>query len=107
MAAIGAPRSASSRSSKPMAFCALQASPRAVSTLRLSPCVDEPSPDQRFMTTAEIPLDPSALPDIMVDAAELFGIQTKMKVPAFKRATEQVPERDDAYRFDRETTLAI
>src|ERR1700761_3884145 len=59
------------------------------------------------MTSAEIPLDPAALPDTTVDAAKLFGIQTSMKVPAFKRPTEQVPDRDDAYRFDRETTLAI
>ena len=39
--------------------------------------------------------------------ASVFGIETKMKVPAFKTANEHVPERDPAYRFDRETTLAI
>src|SRR6201986_3612696 len=47
------------------------------------------------------------MPDTTVDAASLFGIQTKMKVPAFRQASEHVPERDEAYRFDRETTLAI
>jgi len=52
-------------------------------------------------------LDPSLQPDTMVDAAKLFGIQTKMQVPAFKKAGEHVPDRDEAYRFDRETTLAI
>ena len=36
-----------------------------------------------------------------------FGIKTKMKVPAFKKGGEHVPEIDPAYRFDRETTLAI
>jgi cobaltochelatase CobS len=30
-----------------------------------------------------------------------------MKVPAFKKGGEHVPEIDPAYRFDRETTLAI
>jgi len=30
-----------------------------------------------------------------------------MKVPAFSTRTEYVPDRDPAYRFDRETTLAI
>ncbi|HEY0266768.1 MAG TPA: cobaltochelatase subunit CobS [Rhizomicrobium sp.] len=52
-------------------------------------------------------LDTSAAPDTTVDAAETFGIKTKLKVPAFKTAGEHVPERDPAYRFDRETTLAI
>jgi hypothetical protein len=37
----------------------------------------------------------------------VFGIQTKMKVPAFKKAGEHVPDHDEAYRFDRDTTLAI
>src|SRR5476651_355925 len=59
------------------------------------------------MTTTETGLDPSAAPDTTVDAASVFGIQTKMKVPAFKKGGEYVPERDEAYRFDRDTTLAI
>src|ERR1700683_1741946 len=52
-------------------------------------------------------LDPASVPDTTVDAAALFSIQTKMKVPAFSKAGEHVPDRDDAYRFDRDTTLAI
>ena len=59
------------------------------------------------MSIPEIGLDPAAEPDITVDAAELFGIETKMKVPAFSKPNEYVPDRDEAYRFDRETTLAI
>jgi len=47
------------------------------------------------------------VPDTTVDAGALFGIKTKMKVPAFKKANEHVPEIDTAYRFDRDTTLAI
>jgi cobaltochelatase CobS len=52
-------------------------------------------------------LNPAMTPDITVDAAEVFGIKTKMKVPAFSKKNEHVPERDEAYRFDRETTLAL
>jgi cobaltochelatase CobS len=53
------------------------------------------------------PLDAAMAPDITVNAAELFGIKTNMKVPAFSKPAEHVPEIDTAYRFDRETTLAI
>jgi len=59
------------------------------------------------MNPPEANLDYSAKPDIEIDAAKVFGIQTKMKVPAFSEAAEHVPDRDEAYRFDRETTLAI
>jgi cobaltochelatase CobS len=52
-------------------------------------------------------LDPALKPDTTVDVAQTFGIQTSMKVPAFKSTNEYVPERDPAYRFDRDTTLAI
>ena len=52
-------------------------------------------------------LDPSVVPDTTVDAGATFGIKTKMQVPAFKTANEHVPEIDPAYRFDRDTTLAI
>src|SRR5690348_2758283 len=52
-------------------------------------------------------LDPAAVPDTTVDVAAVFGIETKMKVPAFKTRNEWVPDNDAAYRFDRETTLAI
>ncbi|HEY6577970.1 MAG TPA: cobaltochelatase subunit CobS [Rhizomicrobium sp.] len=52
-------------------------------------------------------LDPAATPDTMVDVHAAFGIDAAMKVPAFSRGNEYVPDRDAAYRFDRETTLAI
>ena len=47
------------------------------------------------------------LPDTTVAAREAFGIDTDMEVPAFSVRTEHVPDIDTAYRFDRETTLAI
>src|ERR1041385_8630349 len=59
------------------------------------------------MSTHTETLETSAAPDTVVDAASVFGIKTKMKVPAFKAANEHVPEVDTAYRFDRDTTLAI
>ena len=59
------------------------------------------------MSTHTETLETSALPDTVVDAATTFGIKTKMKVPAFKQPNEHVPEIDPAYRFDRDTTLAI
>jgi cobaltochelatase CobS len=52
-------------------------------------------------------LDPAAVPDTTVDVGETFGIDAKMKVPAFSKGNEYVPDFDAAYRFDRETTLAI
>jgi cobaltochelatase CobS len=59
------------------------------------------------MTTEQKALDPSLVPDTTFDVASTFGIETKMKVPAFKNRNEYVPDLDTAYRFDRETTLAI
>ena len=59
------------------------------------------------MSTQNETLDTASAPDTTVDAASLFGIKTRMKVPAFKKGGEHVPEIDPAYRFDRETTLAI
>jgi len=49
----------------------------------------------------------SGMPDIKVSARQLFGIDTDMEVPAFSQATEHVPEVDDAYLFDSDTTMAI
>ena len=47
------------------------------------------------------------MPDTSVSAREAFGIDSDMKVPAFSLRTEHVPDVDEAYRFDHETTLAI
>ncbi len=47
------------------------------------------------------------MPDMTVSVRQTFGIDTDMEVPAFSEPEDHVPEIDDAYRFDRETTLAI
>jgi len=40
-------------------------------------------------------------------SARAFGIANDMQVPAFSARTEYVPEIDEAYRFNPDTTLAI
>ena len=46
-------------------------------------------------------------PDITISVRQTFGINSDLQVPAFSQASEHVPDFDDAYRFDRDTTLAI
>ena len=46
-------------------------------------------------------------PDIKVSVRQTFGIDSDLDVPAFSQPTEHVPALDPAYRFDRNTTLAI
>ncbi len=47
------------------------------------------------------------LPDIMVSARQLFGIDSDMQVPAFSQRHDNVPDIDDVYIFDKDTTLSI
>ena len=46
-------------------------------------------------------------PDIMLSVRQVFGIDTDIEVPAFSKVEEHVPDVDEAYRFDPDTTLAI
>jgi len=48
----------------------------------------------------------SMTPDKTISAKE-FGVDVDMKIPKFSKRTEYVPEVDEAYRFDPQTTLAI
>lgn len=50
---------------------------------------------------------PTSAPDITVSVREVFGIDVDMEVPAFSTRSEHVPDRDETYLFDRDTTLAI
>ena len=59
------------------------------------------------MTIEQKGLDPTLVPDTTVEVGPLFAIEAKMKVPAFSTKTDYVPDHDPAYRFDRDTTLAI
>ncbi len=49
---------------------------------------------------------PSMTPATMA-SARMFGVESDMMVPAFATKTEYVPEVDESYRFDPQTTLAI
>jgi cobaltochelatase CobS len=49
----------------------------------------------------------SLLPDRLVSAHELFGIDSRLMVPAFSQTDEHVPEVDSAYRFNTDATLAL
>jgi cobaltochelatase CobS len=65
-------------------------------------------PMNKVASLAEIrPTSAIDAPDTTVDARAAFGLDADMRVPAFSTRTEHVPEVDTAYRFDRETTLAI
>ncbi|MDA7634397.1 cobaltochelatase subunit CobS [Alphaproteobacteria bacterium] len=46
-------------------------------------------------------------PDITVSAREVFNLDIDMDIPAFSSSSEYVPDRDDSYIFDHDTTLAI
>jgi cobaltochelatase CobS len=46
-------------------------------------------------------------PDTTIDVRQTFGIDIDLTVPAFSAADERVPDRDDNYVFDPDTTLAI
>ena len=46
-------------------------------------------------------------PDKMVTVREAFGVDSDMKVPFFSTRDPHVPDLDEAYKFDPQTTLAI
>ena len=48
-----------------------------------------------------------AAPDTTVSAREAFGVDVDWQVPAFSRADARVPDIDESYVFDPDTTLAI
>ncbi len=55
----------------------------------------------------ERPHLPGSQPDIRLSVQQAFGIDVDFEVPAFSEVTEFVPEIDENYLFDKETTLAI
>ena len=46
-------------------------------------------------------------PDLKVKVRDVFGIDSDLTVDAFSDKTEYVPEIDENYRFDPQTTMAI
>lgn len=46
-------------------------------------------------------------PDITVNAREVFKIDVDLEVPAFSKGNDYVPDLDEDYIFDHDTTLAL
>ena len=46
-------------------------------------------------------------PDLRINVREIFNLAHDLEVPAFSERTDYVPEIDEDYRFDHDTTLAI
>ena len=46
-------------------------------------------------------------PETQINAREVFGVDIDMTVPAFSERSEYVPDYDDDYLFDKQTTMAL
>tara|TARA_S200000501_G_scaffold104115_2_gene97514 strand:- start:752 stop:1756 length:1005 start_codon:yes stop_codon:yes gene_type:complete len=46
-------------------------------------------------------------PDTEISVKKVFGLDTGLKVPAYSKKNEYVPELDEDYLFNHETTIAI
>ena len=57
--------------------------------------------------TAESNSDMPNEPDSEVNVGETFGFESSLKVPSFSQSCEYVPELDEDYLFDPQTTRAI
>ena len=57
--------------------------------------------------TGEGRIDLPAHPDIRVSVRQTFGIDSELEVGAFSTRTDYVPDVDESYLFDHDTTLAI
>ena len=62
------------------------------------------SDDKTFQPTDTTIL---AATDTKVDVRETFGVDIDWQVPAFSKADDRVPDIDETYVFDPDTTLAI
>jgi cobaltochelatase CobS len=57
--------------------------------------------------TATMNGEAAPLPDMKVSVRQLFGFDSNLEIPAYSQASEHVPDLDEDYLFNRETTLAI
>jgi cobaltochelatase CobS len=62
------------------------------------------TPESAGAGSSAFPLD---APDITLSVRQSFGIDSDMEVPAFSIGEDHVPDLDQAYQFDEDTTLAI
>ena len=49
----------------------------------------------------------SGIPDMLLNVNQVFGIESDMEIHGFAEPNEHVPEIDENYIFDHDTTLAI
>ncbi|HPF47254.1 MAG: cobaltochelatase subunit CobS [Alphaproteobacteria bacterium] len=49
----------------------------------------------------------SGIPDMLLNVNQVFGIESDMEIHGFSEPDEHVPEIDENYIFDHDTTLAI
>ena len=49
----------------------------------------------------------SNVPDMKISVRQVFGVDSDLEVPAFSEDSEHVPELDEDYVFDEQTTIAI
>jgi|TARA_R110002096_G_scaffold309403_4_gene504044 cobaltochelatase CobS len=49
----------------------------------------------------------SGIPDMLLNVNQVFGIDSDMEIHGFSEPNEHVPEIDESYIFDHDTTLAI
>ena len=59
------------------------------------------------MNPHESGLCPDMKPDTTVHIEKTFGIDKDVEIPAFRERTDYVPDLDENYHFDHDTTLAI
>lgn len=62
-----------------------------------------------FDVTNLVPNTPryTSIPDKMVKVRDVFGLDVDWEVPAFGHEMPNVPDKDMAYQFDHDTTLAL
>jgi len=60
-----------------------------------------------LQTAQPVPQAGELLPDTTVSVAEVFGLDVDLKVPAYSKTSERVPDIDPEYIFDKRTTLSI
>ena len=59
------------------------------------------------MTSTGPAPSPADTPDIKVNVRQVFGIDSDIEVPAFSDSSDHVPDLDETYILDHDTTLAI
>ncbi|MCF8475046.1 MAG: cobaltochelatase subunit CobS [Emcibacter sp.] len=59
------------------------------------------------MTRTASTVGQNGIPDIKINVRQVFGIDSDMEVLGFSETDDHVPESDDNYIFDHDTTLAL